>query len=66
MKLKLSKQAIDETQAITSRIDDTAGLPYETVKELVDVVQLDKLNADHAVLLVKKDARQDIRTIDLP
>ena len=66
MKLKLSKQEIDATKPITSKIDDTAGLPYETVKELIDVVQLDKLNAEHAVLLVKKDARQDIRTIDLP
>lgn len=66
MKLKLSKQNIDSTKPITSKIDDTAGLPYETVKDLTDVMQLDKLNADHAVLLVKKDARQDIRTIDLP
>ncbi len=66
MKLKLSKQDIDATKPITSKIDDTAGLPYETVKDLVNVVQLDKLNAGHAVLLVKKDARQDIRTIDLP
>lgn len=66
MKLKLSKQDIDATKPIDSKINDTAGLPYETVKELTNVVQLDKLNVDHAVLLVKNDARQDIRTIDLP
>lgn len=66
MKLKLSKQDIDATKPITSKIDETAGLAYETVKELTNVLQLDKLNPDHAVLLVKHDARQDIRTIDLP
>lgn len=66
MKLELSKKAIDSTEAIKSKVADTAGLPYESVKELADVLQLDKLNADHAVLLVKKDTRQDIRTIDLP
>ena len=66
MKLELSKKAIDSAEAIKSKIDDTAGLPYEALKELTDVVQLDKLNAGHAVLLVKKEARQDIRTIDLP
>jgi hypothetical protein len=66
MKLKLSKQDIESAKPINSPIEDTAGLAYETVKELTDVVQLDKLNAEHAVLLVKKDARQDIRTIDLP
>ncbi len=66
MKLELSKKAIDETEAIKSKIADTAGLAYESIKDLTDVVQLDKLNATHAVLLVKKDARQDIRTVDLP
>ncbi len=66
MKLKLSKTDIEGTKAITSRIADTAGLPYETVKDLKGVVQLDKLNAKQAVLLVSNEGRQDIRTIDLP
>jgi hypothetical protein len=66
MKLKLSKKEIDDTKAINSRIADTAGLPYETLSELKGVVQLDKLNANHAVLLVSNSGVQDIRTIDLP
>jgi hypothetical protein len=66
MKLKLSKNDIEGTKAITSRIADTAGLPYETIKDLKGVVQLDKLNAKQAVLLVSNEGRQDIRTIDLP
>jgi len=66
MKLKLSKSDIDATKAIDSKINDTAGLPYETLSDLKDVVQLDKLNDSQAVLLVNNAGRQDIRTIDLP
>jgi hypothetical protein len=66
MKLKLSKSAIDSTEAIKSRIESTAGLPYETIADLKDVVQLDKLSAGQALLLVKNSGRQDIKTIDLP
>lgn len=66
MKLKLSQADINATDAINSRLSRTAGLPYETLGDLKDVVQLDKLNAGHAVLLVKNGDRQDVRTIDLP
>ena len=66
MKLKLSKGDIDSTKAIESRIETTAGLPYETLKDLKDVVQLDKLNANQAVLLVNNAGRLDVKTIDLP
>ncbi len=66
MKLKLSQADINATDAINSKISGTAGLPYETLGDLKDVVQLDKLNAGHAVLLVKNGDRQDVRTIDLP
>lgn len=66
MKLKLSKGDIDSTKAIDSKINGTAGLPFETLKDLKDVLQLDKLNENHAVLLVNNAGRQDIRTIELP
>ena len=66
MKLKLSKGDINSTKAIDARIDGTAGLPFETLKDLKDVVQLDKLSETQAVMLVNNSGRQDIRTIDLP
>ena len=66
MKLKLSKSEIDATKNIDTRISGTAGLPFETVSDLKDVVQLDKLTDSRAVLLVGTTGRQDIRTIDLP
>ena len=66
MKLKLSKGDINSTKAIDSKIDGTAGLPFETLKDFKDVLQLDKLNETRAVMLVNNSGRQDIRTIDLP
>jgi hypothetical protein len=41
----------------------TAGVKFETVKELTDVVQLDKLNDDHALILLKNG---DLKTVPLP
>jgi hypothetical protein len=66
MKLKLSKGDIDATKTIDTRINGTAGLPFETIGDLKDVVQLDKLSDSQAVLLVGTTGRQDIRTINLP
>ncbi len=40
-----------------------AGVKAETVKELVDVVQLDKLDDTHAILLFKNG---DLKTVPLP
>lgn len=67
MKIKLSKEEIDSIEPIQSKIDDTAGLPYETLSDLEGVVQLDKLSDDHAVLLVSNaTGNMDLRTIALP
>lgn len=66
MKLKLSKGEIDATKTIETRISGTAGLPFETVSGLTNVLQLDKLSDTKAVLLVGSEGPQDLRTIDLP
>ena len=44
----------------------TAGVKYETVKELTDVMQLDKLNDDNVLLLVKNGNTHDLKTVPLP
>jgi hypothetical protein len=41
----------------------TAGVKAEAIKELADVVQLDKLNDDHALVLLKNG---DLKTVPLP
>ncbi len=66
MKLKLDKSEMDAAQSIDSKISDKAGLSYETLA-YENVVQLDKLNDDHAILLVKNaTGSEDLQTIALP
>lgn len=69
MKLKLSKSEIDAAEAIQSRVSGggTAGLPYETLTQFENVVQLDKLGEEHAVMLVANSTDSvDLKTIALP
>lgn len=39
------------------------GVKYESIKELTDVVQMDKLNDDNAIILLKNG---DLKTVPLP
>jgi hypothetical protein len=67
--MKISTDNIARNDGITEPVRDgkTAGQSYETIKELDGVVQLDRLNDDHAVVLVQSsNASQDLRTIALP
>ena len=67
--MKISTQDIARNDGITEPVKDgnTAGQPYETVKELTGVVQLDRLNDDNVVVLIQAaDGTQDIKTVPLP
>lgn len=65
--MKISTDDIARTEGITTKIDDTAGQAYETIKALDGVVQLDRLNDDSVVVLVQNsDGTQDLRSAPLP
>ncbi len=67
--MKVDVGKIDQTGGITDHIKGggTAGLPYETIKDLKGVVQLDKLDKDHALLLVLSDTgAMNLQAIALP
>jgi hypothetical protein len=66
--MKVSVEHIDAEAGINSRISDTAGLPYETIKELAGVMQLDKLDDEHALVMVQRpgSSTMDLRAIELP
>jgi hypothetical protein len=65
--MKIDLQNVDEQSPIVERIRGTAGVPYETIKELTGVVQLDGLNKTHGVILVRdKDSNEHLKTIKLP
>jgi len=64
--MKMSIAGIEKYNAITERTD-VAGLPYETLADLKGVLQLDRLDANSALLLVKAESGAlDLKTIGLP
>ncbi len=65
--MKVPTEGVDKAEAITARpAGDTAGLKYESIKELANVMQLDKLDDGHALLLVKNGTLHDLKTVPLP
>lgn len=66
--MKITADGFAAAEAITARPKgETAGVPYETVKELKGVQQMDKLDDTHAVILVKADdGSLNLSTIVLP
>ena len=67
--MKISTKDIARSEGITEPISGggVAGQKYETIKELQGVVQLDRLNDTHAIVLVQSEGgSQDLSTIELP
>jgi hypothetical protein len=65
--MKVALEKVGTIDGITARVRGTAGLPYETIGSLKGVVQLSKLDNDHALILVKAaDGKHNLETIDLP
>lgn len=66
MKIKLDKSEMAAAESINSKIDGTAGVSFETL-EYKNVVQMDKLTEDHAILLVADSPeKMNLQTIQLP
>jgi hypothetical protein len=67
--MKISTDDIESNKGITQPIEGggTAGQPYETVSDWQGVVQMDRLNDTHAVIIVRADGgAMDLRTVALP
>ena len=64
MKIDLDK--LTDIEAITERVPDKAGLPYETLGELQGIDQLTRYGDAHAVLLSSTDESSRLFTIALP
>ena len=67
--MKVSMDGITKNTGLTEQVKGggVAGQTYETIKELEGVVQLDRLNENHAVVIVQSaGGSQDLRTIVLP
>jgi hypothetical protein len=67
--MKIALDGVDKAAPITTPVSGggTAGVQFETIKSLEGVVQLDRLDAEHALLVVKgKDNALSLKTIELP
>ena len=67
--MKVTTEEIGKQEGITEPVTGggTAGLKYETISDLKGVVQLDKLNAKSALILVADESgRASLKTISLP
>jgi len=65
--MKIDLSTAGTQAAITKRVGSTSGVPYETIKDLKGVMQLDGLNETHAVILVRGDDKKEhLKTIMLP
>ena len=64
--IKVDTSGIDKIAPITTPVKGTAGLKYESITELKDVVQLDKLDEERALILVKSDKNFNLETVPLP
>jgi len=65
--MKIPTEGAATADGITKPVQGTKGLGYETVAALKGVVQLDKLDKGHALVLVQADSGAlDLKTVALP
>ena len=67
--MKITTDNIAKQEPITKRVEggNPSGQPYDTIEQLKGIVQLDRLNASHAIVLVEGDAgNMDLSTVELP
>jgi hypothetical protein len=64
--MKIPLENIEKIQGITEKINDKAGATYETIASLKGVDQLDRLNKENAVILVREGGPLNLKTIPLP
>jgi hypothetical protein len=66
--IKITTENIGGIEGITAKVSGTAGLKYEKIEDFKGVTQLDKLDNDHALLLVSNadTGASSLQTVALP
>jgi len=66
--MKITTEGADSAEPITSPVRDGGrkGLPYESIEDLKDVVQLDLLDKSHALVLRDDKGTLNLETVALP
>ena len=61
--MKFAADGLEAFNPITNQVPDKAGVPYETIAGLTNVLQMDQFDAQRVVVL---DRTGDLRTVALP
>jgi hypothetical protein len=65
--MKISTEDIAGNKGLSEKVSGTAGQTYDTIASLQGVVQLDKLNATTAVVLIQAESgAMNLKSIELP
>jgi hypothetical protein len=64
--MKMPTASFTNAQPIERVVPDTAGVKYETIASLRGVTELDRLDADRAVVIARGAAGMDLRVLPLP
>ncbi|MEK6238266.1 MAG: hypothetical protein N2C14_26420, partial [Planctomycetales bacterium] len=64
--MKITTDKIGTQDSIEKKISGTAGLTYESIKDLEGVVQLDRLDDGHALMLVQGSDGLTLKSAPLP
>jgi hypothetical protein len=65
--MKIPTAGIDKAEAITAKVNDKAGLNYETIESLKGVVHLCRFDKDHALLVIRTEGNNyNLETVELP
>ena len=64
--MKIPTEGFATAAPINHPVNDTAGVPFETVTTMDGVLQLDLFDATHLVALVGTRADMDLQVVELP
>ena len=65
--MKINTDSIEKAQSITDKVDDKKGVGYETIESWKGIDQLDRLDAQHAVVLRRGDGGSlNLEAVPLP
>ena len=64
--MKITTDGADTSESISSPVQGTKGLTYDTIANMKDVKQLDQLDKDHALVIQNKDGNLVLETVELP
>jgi|SRR5579883_143050 len=64
--MKMSTEHLEKFEPITTPVAETAGVPYETLKDLKGVQHLEKFDDSKALILASAGSSMDLKTIPLP